>query len=248
MNRRLLFIIPILLGAVAEISAQLVTDRPDQTESSSTVPFGALQIESGLFLAFDGDSPVSARQLLLPTTLFRYGLTRGIEIRVLSQFESLKTADEKLQGISDLGLGTKIQLLKGEGRNTEIALLAQVTIPSGTAEVAGERTGLASKLSVSHALGDNAGIGYNIGYDHPGEEEGFLTWSLAFGFRVNEKVGVYVEPYGETASFGEMVANINAGFTCLVVNNLQFDFSFGTGLNHRMNFLSMGCSWLIERE
>jgi len=29
----------------------------------------------------------------------------------------------------------------------------------------------------------------------------------------------------------------------LVKDNLQLDFSFGTGINHTMNYISLGFSW-----
>ena len=69
---------------------QIITDRPDQTEASSTVSKGSLQIESGILLGFNESNSEIERQILAPTTLFRYGLTKGIEIRVLNQFESVK--------------------------------------------------------------------------------------------------------------------------------------------------------------
>jgi hypothetical protein len=65
------------ITSFGQITAQLVTDRPDQTESSSTVGKGNLQIESGIFVGFEGDNMFSTRQILLPTTLFRYGLKRN---------------------------------------------------------------------------------------------------------------------------------------------------------------------------
>ncbi len=44
--------------------------------------------------------------ILAPTTLLRYGITEGIELRLLSQFETIKLQDQLVQGISDLEIGT----------------------------------------------------------------------------------------------------------------------------------------------
>jgi hypothetical protein len=251
MSRKSIVLTLTLVILCGSISAQMVTDRPDQTESSSTIAKGALQVESGMLLSFEEIEMVSFRQILLPTTLFRYGIASGIELRLLNQFELLKVADESYQGISDLEIGTKIQLLSDDTRNTEIALLAQVSLPTGSRDLSGGTrgpSGFSVKLSVSHSLGENAGIGYNLGYDHPEGGYGNLTYSLVYGFGINDKVSAYVEPYGEITDMNKFVSNINAGFTFLARDNLQFDFSFGTGINHRMNFLSLGCSWLIEKE
>lgn len=227
------------------LEAQIITDRPDQTESSSTVGNGDLQIESGILVGFEGDDGRSTRQLLAPTSLFRYGLTESIELRLLSQFETLKTSLTGVQGLSDIEIGTKIQLLKNENKNTEIAFLSHLVLPSGTKELTGDNFGTINKLSISHSVNDRVGVGYNVGYNYFGEDSGDLTYSLAIGVSVNDRVGVYIEPYGDVVNFEEHISNFDAGFTYLANANLQFDFSFGTGINHRMNYTSVGVSWLI---
>jgi len=65
---------------------------------------------------------------------------------------------------------------------------------------------------------------------------------------VNEKVGIYVESFGEIADLKNFILLCDAGITYLAKDNLQFDFSFGTGINQRMNYISVGCCWKIERE
>jgi len=240
---------PILLTCLLfvlcyHLDAQIITDRPDQTESSSTVGNGNLQIESGLLVEFDG----SSRHILLPTNLFRYGVSEMFELRILSQYERYDSDEFKtFKGISDLEIGAKIQLLKGAEKNIEIAFLSHLIVPSGTKSISGDEYATINKLSISHELGDNMGLGYNIGYDYFNKGSGDLTYSLALGIAVNEKVGVYIEPYGALINIEDFEANFNAGITYLQNENLQFDFSFGTGLTDKMNFLSLGASWLILR-
>ena len=238
----------ILIGALILISGQLfgqnlITDRPDQTESSSTVEFGSLQIESGFLLGFADDGFNSMRQILLPTTLFRYGLTKGIELRILSQFESLKNNSQINEGISDLEVGAKIQLLKKENVNTEIAFLSHLIIPTGSNELSGDKFGTINKLAISHGINENMGLGYNVGYNYMGTGNGDLTYSMALGIAINDKVGVYLETYGDIVEFQELLVNFDTGLTYLVKDNLQLDFSFGTGINHTMNYISLGFSW-----
>jgi len=230
-----------------QINAQIVTDRPDQTESSSTVGIGNLQIESGILVGYTGNEITSVRQILLPTNLLRYGLTQEIELRLLSQFETYKIGDTSIQGISDLEIGTKIQILQDENKNTEIAFLSHLIVPTGTLELTGDTFGTINKLSISHQLGNSLAFGYNLGYNYFGENSGDFTYSLALGTSVNEKVSIYIEPYGEVVDFKEFVLNFDAGITYLANDNLQFDFSFGTGVNERMNYISVGFSWLLEK-
>lgn len=47
---------------------------------------------------------------------------------------------------------------------------------------------------------------------------------------------------------GLKMPNFEMAGTYLSNENLQFDFSFGTGLNDTMNYISIGCSWLINKE
>lgn len=231
-----------------KLHAQIVTDRPDQTESSSTVPKGALQLESGILIGYEGNNQISTRQVLLPTNLFRYGITGWFELRVLNQFEIIKLGNQSFEGISDLEIGTKIQLLKKEDINTEIAFITHLLVPTGSTELTNDKFGTVNKLSISHSLTERIGIGYNVGYNYLGTGNGDFTYSLAFGIGVNEKVGVYVEPFGEIINMEEFVANFDAGFTFLANENLQLDFSFGTGINQRMNYVSIGISWLMKKQ
>ena len=237
------FLAMLLFG---QINAQIVTDRPDQTESSSTVGSGNLQLESGFLIGFEGSGSFSTRQILLPTTLFRYGLTKGIEIRVLSQYETNKIENNTIQGISDIQIGTKIQILKNS-KNTEIAFVSHLILPSGTKELTNDKFGTVNKIAFSHRLKENIGLGYNVGYNNFGDGAGDLTYSMSLAIGINDRVNAYIEPYGVFTNLEDFVLNFDSGITYLVNETLQFDFSFGTGINQRMNYLSIGCSWLLKK-
>ncbi len=237
------------LTSYAVFSQTIITDRPDQTESSSTIEKGSLQIESGILIGFTEDDFTSERQLLAPTTLFRYGITNGVELRVLSQFESLKdqNSSQKINGISDLEIGTKVQLFKKEDVNTEIAFLSHLILPTGSMGLTNDSFGTINKLSLAHDLNDDMSIGYNVGYDFFGEGSGNLTYSVALGISVIDSFGIYIEPYGNFIEFKNHEASFDAGITYLLRDNVQLDFSFGTGINHTMNYLSVGCSINIAK-
>ncbi len=237
MNKYLIFLAAILISATMEAQS-IITDRPDQTESSSTIEKGSLQIETGILIGFTEENRQETRQILAPTTLFRVGLTDGIELRVLSQYETLKnqTTNKKFSGISDLEIGAKIQLLQKENMNTEIAFLSHLILPAGSSNFTNDEYGTINKLSISHSISDAIGIGYNLGYNNFGSGDGDFTYSLALGFGLTEKVSVYIEPYGEIVEFDEHLANFDAGVTYLAKENLQLDFSFGTGFNYTMNY------------
>jgi len=228
----------------------IITDRPDQTESSSAVEKGSLQIETGILVGFTDNDEITEEQILAPTTLFRYGITKGFEIRVLNQFERLtyESISTKFNGISDLEIGFKTQLLKKEDINAEIAFLSHLIVPTGTKGLTNDKFGTINKLSISHQINDNVGLGYNVGYNYFGIDNGDLTYSVALGFEVTEKIGIYIEPYGEVINLDIHEASFDAGITYSLKENMQFDFSFGTGLSYRMNYMSIGFSINFAKE
>lgn len=232
------------------VSAQsIITDRPDQTESSSTIAKGSLQIEAGVLFGSVKDDFFSQELVLAPTVLWRYGITKGIELRVLTEFASVKDklASQKASGLTDLQLGTKIQIFKDSDVNTEIAFLSHAIIPTAKDELSLNKLGTINKLSISHELSDSIGLGYNVGYDYFGYGSGNLTYSVALGIGLSDTIGLYIEPYGNLVEFDWHQASFDAGFTYLVNNNCQLDISYGTGLNHTMNYFSIGTSFFIPK-
>ncbi|MEE9432081.1 MAG: transporter [Melioribacteraceae bacterium] len=252
MKKKYIFILVLVL--LSNLFAQdLVTDRPDQTESSSTVPKNSLQIESGILLGEVEDNSIINKQFLFPSTLFRYGLTSGLEIRVVNQFEKseIESIGNEIDinknkistsGFSDLEVGAKVQLFQREDVNAEVAFLSHLVIPTGSSNFSNEKLASINKLCVSHTLSETVDLGYNIGYDYFSKENSAYTYSLATAVSVNNEVGLYIETYGEIVNKNH-ISNFDGGVTYLLKRNLQFDFSFGTGINHQMNYVAFGVSW-----
>lgn len=231
--------------STASFSQEIITDRPDQTESAVTVPKGSLQIESGVLFGFTNKEGFSERQVFIPTNLFRFGIRKGIEFRLAAQLESLKnkTSFEETNGFSDLEVGTKIQIFKKEQVNTEIAFLTHLLMPVGSEGLTNDKFGSVSKLAAALEVGPKLSIGYNLGYNNFGSGKGDLTYSISTGFRLNKQTGLYIEPFGEIVELEKHLLNIDAGFTYLFKDNFQLDFSFGSGLNNTMTYMALGLSW-----
>lgn len=232
------------------LAQAIVTDRPDQTESSSTVPIESLQLETGFLFGSSRNNLITEQQILAPSILSRYGLTKGIELRLVTQFESVKNkqTQEINSGFSDIEVGTKVQLFKRETSVTEIAFLSHLVLPTGPKQLTNNKFGTINKLSISHQLTESVGMGYNVGYNYFGYGNGNLTYSLALGIGLTDSIGIYLEPYGEVLDFETFESSFDGGFTYLFKENIQFDVSFGTGLNHAMNYISIGCSVNIAKK
>jgi len=243
--RQLIIMILILTSLNIVIYAQeIVTDRPDQTESSTTVPGKSFQMEMG----FGSGNYNNERLSLLPTALFRYGISKSIELRFVEQLAGFnnKATSEPEFGLSDIEFGLKLQVLKKPDITTEIAFISHVIIPSGSSELTNTNYGTINKIAISHGINNFLDFGYNLGYNYFGTGNGDLTYSLVLGFSLSDKMGMYVESFGEYSDFTEITSNFDSGFTYLVKENLQLDFSLGLGLNQKMNYFSLGFSWNIN--
>ncbi len=228
---------------------EIVTDRPDQTESSTTIPLKSFQMECGVLSGNYHLDNSAQKLLLIPSILFRYGLTKNIELRLVEQlisFENEQTSEENF-GLSDLELGAKIQILKNPDINTEIAFISHLVLPSGAVSITNGNLGTVNKLAISHSLTNFLDLGYNVGYNYFNTETGYLTYSVALGTGITKRIGAYVETYGEVVQFTDWISNFDSGITILVRENLQLDFSFGLGLNQKMNYFSVGFSWNIPK-
>jgi len=229
------------------VAQTIVTDRPDQTESSSTIKKGSLQIESG-FLFYQTektnllDNIERKKNIYFPTTLFRLGLTEELELRILNQYQYQIYGSNLAHGFNDLEVGLKIQLFEKENSFTEIAFLSHILLPTAPSLFSENTFVSINKLCISHNLNSKIGLGYNLGYNYFDTGLGHFIYSLVIGFELNKKMNAYFEPYGEISESENIESNVNMGITYLIKDNLQLDYSFGTGLNNKFNFMSIGCS------
>ena len=236
----------ILFICITTFSQQIITDRPDQTESSSTISKESLQIEMGMVAS----SFENINSFAGPSTLLRYGITDWIELRIFNQYEVYKRElfDEttKISGFSDLEVGVKVQVFKKDGVNTEIAFLSHAVIPTAKDKLSNGKMGVINKLSISHSLSKNLSLGYNIGYDYVGQMNSF-TYSVALGFSFTDDFGGYIEPFGIYGEQGFYESYFDAGLTYLLNDNFQLDISYGLGLNNDLQYFSTGFSWNIPK-
>ena len=229
-----LFLLPVILFSKVIFSQDIITDRPDQTESAVVVGEKKIQIESGIL---NQENSGGEKKLSIPTNLFRYGISEKIELRL-----NLEHSDKKNYGIESVEIGSKINLNKNQNSLTKIALLSHLLLPKKE-----EDLGIMNLISISHDQIKNLSIGYNLGYTHFMNQSGFLKYSIAFGSGLSEKIGFFIETYGEIEKSEIPISNFDSGFTYLVRDNLQIDVSFGLGINNQMNFQSIGISWKSKK-
>lgn len=112
--------------------AAMATDRPDVTEASSTVGAGVLQIESGYTYVRDRSDGDLSQSHSFPETLFRYGTPIDwLELRFAANASQVISPITTSLGVEDLYVGAKLGLTLQDGVFPEMALVPQMTIPTG---------------------------------------------------------------------------------------------------------------------
>lgn len=228
------------VGASAQ-SPELVTDRPDQTESATVVPRGLLQVETGYLYTRDGDVDSHAA----PGTLFRIGLGGRTELR-LGHAGVMGT--EGRRGAGDSELGTKINLIpRADGWRPELAILGGLSLPTGDSRFSSDGADPSFLVAFAHELAPRLALGYNAGAvwesstDSPGRDA-FVVYSLALGIGVTDRLGAFLEVFGDRQFADEIAAGVSAdaGLTFLLTDVLQLDVSVGRGLRGPADDLFVG--------
>ena len=211
------------------ISQTIATDRPSAlTENSTSLYKNGIQLESGFLIQLDSGEtqPISAPNLLL-----RYGLTEKTELRLMNDV----LVDEENVELGVWTIGAKIQLYKSDKVN--LSVLPSIQIPSDYDDIGSlSEQPVNAKVIGNYVVSKANSVGYTIGYTFNNNEIGY---SLFLSHNFSDKISTFIELYG----FNDQL-NIDAGLAYLIQDKLQFDAYFGTGLNNKMVFASVGLSYL----
>lgn len=236
----------------AQSVAELITDRPDKTESGVTVPEGSLQIETGFEFQYEKVNEIVTRdQFNIASTLLRYGVIKEIEIRVGGVFlsEKIQSSEEKItsSGLAGLMFGAKYNFTRGSNLIPDIGLLIHFFLPAGAAEFKPPKVEPQAIFSASKSLNGNVSIATNLGIQFNSNEklwENFYT--LATGIALTEDIGAFVELYSELSKGTLPFFSAGTGLTYLLKDNLQLDISLGRGLFNNSESWFIGTGFSIQ--
>lgn len=210
----------------------LVTDRPDFTEATPTVPAGRVQLEMG----YTFTSGEGVREHDLGELLLRVGVGERLELRLggpSAAFDSERDAS----GCTDASVGVKMRLVDGEGSSPALSVIAQTTVPLHDADFGGGEPKPEVKVLWSMDLPRGLSLAGNVNFAARVAEDGGRYFepaaSVSLGIPVADRVGAYVEYFAFVPAGGGSAAGhyVNGGLTFLATPDLQFDVRVGTGLN-----------------
>lgn len=245
---RLLLIlnIPLFVFAQQEENSlgALITDRPDATESPTTIPVGYIQVETGAFYESFEKNNIKNETFTFNTTLVRLGVLNNLELRLGWDFVETKTntTENILSGFNPLLLGAKISISEEKGAFPEIGFLGHLYLPfTAATDYKPETTGVDFRFSFAHTLNENSSLSYNLGAQWGDDSsEAAYVYTLAYGLGITEKIGVYAELYGDLPENNKANHLWDAGFTYLISDNVQLDATVGSSITDGQDILLSG--------
>jgi len=240
---------------VAKEYGAIITDRPDQTESSALVPKLFLQVETGALYETLELHNIKSKTTTFNTTLLRYGLLDNLELRVGFSNSEIKqefngnNLSDVVSGFSPLSIGVKIGVTGEKGLLPEIAFLSHINFPFlASQDFKTKSTSIDFRFSFAHTLSEKSSLGYNIGMFWDGDiTTANYIYTIAYGYSISEKVGTFLEIYGDLPEDSHFNHLWDAGFTYLINDNIQLDISGGTGITQNVQdlHLSAGISFRL---
>jgi hypothetical protein len=248
-------------GPIDEKTPALVTDRPDQTESSETLMPGYVQLELGWLHVENDDANVDVKADALPQTLVRVGFVEKLELRF--GFAGMIWQDTELSdgtttsddGAGDTEVGFKYKLCEEDGYVPQTALLAGTTLPTGESGFSSERFDPSVRLACSHTVNETMAFGYNVAGIWATEENAagqketdeFVAYSAVLGVALSDRLGTFFEFFGEAPLNDGTPANaLDTGLTYLIADNVQADVLASVGLSDAADDWFIGAGLVLR--
>jgi hypothetical protein len=225
---------------------RLDPDRPHFPEASTTVGKGRAVLESGYTFTKKGGSFASHSS---PEALLRVGvLANWFEFRIgqnfVNQQETGAGVTTSASGAQDLYLGVKLALTEQRGFLPAIAVIPQMTVPTGSSAVTAGRVLPGLNVDCSwEVIKDFFGIELLVANNQVKDDLGGFGHELATGvtgtFQATKRLELFAEwdafyPNGAIASAGPRHYAVG-GLVYFITPNFEVDARAGIGLNNRSN-------------
>ena len=224
---------------------ELATDRPDKTESPTTVDAGHFQIEMD-FATFTRDETNGLETETWNIAPFnvRIGLLNNVELSLI--FESYLREDVEdgttkarstLSGAGDFITRLKINLWGNDSGRTAFAVFPFVKFPTNTDSLGntsvegGAIFPFSAKLPAQVEMGMETGVLFLRNEAGPDYHQEFVN-SITFSREIVGKLSGYCEFFSSvsTERDSEWVGTFDVGFTYALTANLQLDCGCNIGV------------------
>ena len=238
----------------------LESDRPDFTDSSTTVGFKRFQIESGYTYTHGEPGDPRADTHDLPELLLRYGVAERLELRlawdegmVFSRRTNLVGRVITADGSTDLAMGFKYALTKQLQWRPQSALIVEITAPAGSPAFSSRQVDTRLNYLYSWELNKRLSLNCSTGNtwtSESGDRLSVFHQSASVEYELTERFHVFNEWfafYPSDSSDNRPQHYYDSGFTYLLTPNFQLDWRAGLGLNDAASGFFTGCGLTIRR-
>jgi Putative MetA-pathway of phenol degradation len=230
-------------------------DRPHLPDASTTVGLGHVVIESG-YTYTKNDTRITQTY---PETLLRVGMfAEWFELRVgqsfLDQRQSAAGMQTSSRGAQDLYFGAKLAVARQDGLLPAIAVIPQVTVPTGSTEVTAGRVLpgvnldfnweiVKDRFGIELLLADN-----QVRDDVSGTHNEFAT-GLTGVLQLTKNLEGFVEwdAYVPTGAHDAARHYAVGGLVYFVTPDLAVDIRAGVGLNDHAEGFIAGLGFALRR-
>lgn len=258
-----------------ETKDEIVTDRPDFTEASSTVGKGRVQLESGYTFFRDRSNGERFQSHSYPEALFRVGVFADwLELRLGQNFSNEQTelpdgSRVQANGANDLYLGVKLGLTEQKEWRPEAALVLQMTAPSGSPDLSAHEVLPGANLLYGWDITNRLSVGASSQTNRARSEFEIpsfmglepvvtskhsyllLAQSLTVNYALTPKLVSYTEWFAffPHSAMGPDIGPehyLDGGFSYKVTPDSQLDIRAGVGLNQRATDFFAGSGFAIR--
>ena len=226
------------------IKDEIITDRPDVTNSSVVIPEGSLQIENGVNLsARDGDRSVDGTN-----TRLRFGIANCLEFLVDTPTYFANLSNPQNSGFSDAAPALKWQISPVPGK-VDLSAVFGVALPTGSAGIAGPGAQPYLQFPWSWELRSGWGLsGMFTEFFRPSDPISRRVTETTFVIekKVTERASLFVEYVGDYPESRSPAQLLNSGGLYRLGPNQQLDFHVALGLNHNAPSYIVGVGYSVR--
>jgi len=226
------------------IKDEIITDRPDVTNSSVVVPPGSLQIENGVnSSARDGDRVIDGTN-----TRLRAGIANCLEFLVDTPTYFANVRSPQNSGFSDVAPALKWQISPVPGK-IDLSAVFGVALPTGTANIASAGAQPYLQFPWSWELHSGWGLsGMFTEFFRPSDptSKGITETTFVIEKKVTERASLFVEYVGDYPESGSPAQFLNSGGLYRLSPNQQLDFHVALGLNHNAPSYVVGVGYSVR--
>ena len=226
-------------------SDEIVTDRPDVTNSSIVVPFGSLQNENGANVsARDGRQSVDGTN-----SRWRLGIAPCLEVLVDLPTYFANVHGAGVSGFTDVSPAIKWQISPVPGK-IDLSFVSGIALPTGSVAIASRGPQPYVQVPWSWEIHGGWGIsGMLTEFFRPEDFTRSITeTTFSLEKKLTERFSLFTEYVGDYPQGAAPSQLWNSGGVLHLTKTQQIDFHFAIGLNHNAPsyIVGLGYSFRVD--